>query len=204
MGRNNKRSDLDGRLITYVSPEFRDRDTESRLSSWIRANISKSTLDFGLGAAGAGAAVASVIFAGVMMTGDLSHPSFGGSEYLLLFTRPLQHAGVEGRQPAVHDHDHGIDFTSTGSIGTVAREKTSDSLNSSNVEFRAASQVALSPRKDYVLTHVSGGVAAIKGPTGVFVAETGSLLPNGDLVVSIDRRAGRWVVVTSGGLIESQ
>jgi hypothetical protein len=58
--------------------------------------------------------------------------------------------------------------------------------------------------KDYVLKSVTGGVAAIKSSKGDFVVETGSFLPNGDLVVSIDRRAGRWVVVTSGGLIESR
>jgi hypothetical protein len=58
--------------------------------------------------------------------------------------------------------------------------------------------------KDYVLTSVTGGVASIKSPKGAFIVETGSFMPNGDLVLSIDRRAGRWVVVTSGGLIESR
>jgi hypothetical protein len=202
MGRNT-RPDFERRFVTYVAPNARDREGEWRLISWIRANIAKGAFDFGLGAAGAGTALASVIFAGVMMTGDTSHPTFGGSEYLLLFTRPLQHASSQQTGPRYHER--GIDYTATGSIGAAARANTEDMTGKrpATDEAAATSQTSLAPLKDYVLTGVTGGVASIKSPNGDFVVETGSFLPSGDLVVAIDRRAGRWVVVTSAGLIES-
>jgi len=204
MGRHT-RQDLEKRFITYVNPGARDHEGEGRAVSWVRAMMSKGAFDFGLGTAGAGAAVASVIFAGVMISGDRSHPAFGGAEYLLLFTRPLQHAGSESIGPRDRA-PHGIDFTATGSIGSAARLNSGDTNGTSSPPAAdAAPQPAgLMRTKDYVLTSVTGGVAAIKSPKGDFVVETGSLLPNGDLVVSIDRRAGHWVVVTSGGLIEGR
>jgi len=207
MGRRTRqdlKQDLEKRFVTYVNNDARRREGEWRVVSWARATRSKSAFDFGLGTAGAGAAAASLIFAGVMMNGDRSHPTFGGSEYLLLFTRPLQHAGSEPIGSRNHE-PHGIDFTATGSIGSAARLNNGDATGVPTPPgANATAQPAiLTPMKDYVLTSVTGGVATIKSPKGSFVVETGSLMPNGDLVVAIDRRAGHWVVVTSGGLIES-
>jgi hypothetical protein len=199
------RPDLEKRFVTYVNAAARHNRDEWRVVSWVRGNISKGAFDFGLGMAGAGTAVASLIFAGVMMSGDTSHPAFGGAEYLLLFTRPLQHAGSQPIGPRNHE-PQGIDFTTTGSIGSAARLNNGDPSGvSTPPDPNATAHPAVSASvKDYVLKSVTGGVAAIKSSKGDFVVETGSFLPNGDLVVSIDRRAGRWVVVTSGGLIESR
>jgi hypothetical protein len=119
MGRN-IRPDLERRFITYVDPHARDHADEWRVISWVRQRISKGAFDFALGTAGAGAALASVIFAGVMINGDTAHPTFGGSEYLLLFTRPLEHAG---NQPIGSRYrERGIDYTATGSIGSNRQE----------------------------------------------------------------------------------
>jgi hypothetical protein len=208
MGRNQTTSDLEHRVVTYVSVEKEDRFFGSRLGSWINENMSRRSFDFGLGAAGAGTALASVIFAGVMMMGDNSHPQFGGAEYLLLFTRPLQSAAVTNPPMAAARHrELGIDYSATGSIGTAARQKTPESIDDATGPTPNTSRASASPqqlRKDYKVTNVSGGVATLRGQQGSLVVETGSLMPNGDIVVSIDRRAGHWVVVTSGGLIEAQ
>jgi hypothetical protein len=179
------------------------------MAEWLRGSLSIHPTDFGIGMAGAGTAVASVVFACVMLMSDTSHPSFGGGEYLLLFTRPL-HAVTPDRPQLAAAGRHrplGVDYTATGSIGTAAQDKTSDSNGDPAAQASETAKTRGAPMrlsKDYALSSVSGGVATIKSPKGSFVVETGSLMPNGDLVVSIDRREGRWVVVTSGGLIAAR
>jgi len=187
-----------------------DVNDHGRVVSWRRPSkesggVWRWTFDFGLGAAGAGAAVASAAFAFFMMQADIKDPQFGGSEYLLLFTRPLHPAGEPSQQVATRFESRGIDFIPTGSIGP-ARSKTvaeTRDLTQAPDELVVSAPPPL-PLKDYVLKTVRGGIAVVKGPKGDFLAEIGTLLPNGDLVISIDRRGGHWVVVTSSGLIQDQ
>ncbi len=154
----------------------------------------KWTLDGGLAAAGVGAAIASAAFALVMLQADIKTPTFGGAEYLELFTRPLK--TLDNRQVAARPSNRDIDMMPTASI---ASGKTAPADAAIAEEDRLHTSV-----KDYKLQMVRGGVAIIDGPTGRFSVESGTLMPNGDHVLSIDRRSGRWVVVTTSGIIENQ
>ncbi len=156
----------------------------------------KWTFDIGLGVAGVGAALASATFAFVMLEADIKIPIFGGGEYLLLFTRPLQPA--DRRQIVTRTLNQDIDMTPTGSIGTGDRRPDGP---------KGGDGDGFEPRdllKNYKLEMVRGGVAIIQGPLGQFSVESGSLMPNGDRIISIDRRGGRWVVVTTSGIVDNQ
>ncbi len=163
-----------------------------------------SAPNFGLGATGVAAAFMSAAFAFIMVRADINAPSVGGAEYLLLFTRPLQPVGAPDREMAARRPDPGIDYTATGSIDPAARPKAADFAGNPSGQSisRHPAPPSQLPLKDYNLASVRGGIAIIKGPKGRFAVESGSVMPNGDLVLSIDRHAGQWVVVTSGGIIE--
>jgi len=157
----------------------------------------KWTMDFALGLVGFGTALASAAFAFVMINTNIKAPTFGGAEYLLLFTRPLMHS--DDRQMATRNGRE-IDMTPTGAIGKQQPKYGAD--NNPYVNLPGAP--VLEPNvslKSYSLQTIRGGVAIIKGPRGEFPVESGSIMPNGDRVISIDRRNGRWVVVTTSGVI---
>jgi len=180
--------------------EFGDRD---QVVSWHASDDSfgrglKWTTDLALGLVGFGTALASAAFAFVMINANIKTPTFGGSEYLLLFTRPLQH--VKEHQFASRSmNPREIDMTPTG---TITKPKYGD-----NNPMGFGGMPAPEPDvqlKSYNLQTVRGGVAILKGPRGEFPVESGSILPNGDRVISIDRRNGHWVVVTTAGVISDQ
>jgi hypothetical protein len=54
----------------------------------------------------------------------------------------------------------------------------------------------------YVLRYADVDAALVQGPGGIFVVRPGTVIPEAGLVRSIERRAGRWVVVTATGMIE--
>jgi hypothetical protein len=184
----------------YLSMDSSQSDGDGRVVKWqvsysVHRRALKYISDFGLGAAGAGMALASAVFALVMISSNIKEP-VGNSEYLLLFTRPLHTPGMPSPQIAPGSRD--IDYTVTGTIGPLPR---SDKAADQPVATPSGPKL---PLKNYVLRSVRGGVATILGPTGHFIVESGGLMPNGDQVLSIDRRGGRWVVVTSSGIIEDQ
>jgi hypothetical protein len=57
--------------------------------------------------------------------------------------------------------------------------------------------------EDYVVRRVFDGVALVEGRRGIIEVEPGSTLPGAGRVEEIRRQDGRWVVVTSKGLITS-
>jgi hypothetical protein len=180
------------------------KDREERLLKWrmadnARKRVIRRISDVGLGTAGAGMALASAAFAFVMIKDDIRNPTFNGAEYLLLFTRPLHPPGLPGPQVASGPSDRNIDYSATGSIKALPPPAVKDADPPVAIPF--GPQL---PLKDYVLHSVRGGIATVSGPTGHFIVESGSFMPNGDQVLSIDRRGGRWVIVTSSGIIEDQ
>lgn len=56
----------------------------------------------------------------------------------------------------------------------------------------------------YVLREVYRGVALVEGRRGLVEAVPGTYLPGAGRVRSIKRRSGKWIVVTSRGVIDSQ
>ncbi len=185
----------------YLPMDSERADGHGRVVKWqvsysVHRRALKYISDFGLGAVGAGLALASATFAVVMISSNIKEPGGAGREYFLLFTRPLHSPGKAGPQIAAGSRD--IDYTITGALGPLPR-------TSKNADPPVATPRGPKlPLKDYALLSVRGGVVAISGPTGHFVVESGSLMPNGDQVLSIDRRGGRWVVITSSGIIEVQ
>ncbi len=54
----------------------------------------------------------------------------------------------------------------------------------------------------YVLRYADVDVALVQGPGGPLVVVPGSMVPDAGQVRAIEKRAGRWVVVTATGTIE--
>jgi hypothetical protein len=50
---------------------------------------------------------------------------------------------------------------------------------------------------DFRLIHVANGRAMIEDEKGLWIVQPGSMLPDDSRVSSIERRAGRWVLVTN-------
>jgi hypothetical protein len=72
-------------------------------------------------------------------------------------------------------------------------------------EVAAAGQkVEVRPKviQNYVLREVADGVALIEGPDGLREVWPGRGVPGAGKVTSIERQAGKWVVITSDGVIE--
>ncbi len=145
-------------------------------------------------------AVASASFATYMVSTDHSNPQFNGVDHLMIFaqqgrspTEPLI-ARVPG---APDSDDQGIDYSPTGAIpgGSDAPPTPLYKLPSVN----APEEVIL---KDFTLRGVSGNVAMVDGPDGLYRLETGSALPGGGEVLAIEWRKGTFVVVTTRGIIE--
>jgi hypothetical protein len=56
--------------------------------------------------------------------------------------------------------------------------------------------------RNYVVREVADGVALIEGPDGLREVWPGRGIPGAGKVTAIERQAGKWVVITSEGLIE--
>jgi hypothetical protein len=68
----------------------------------------------------------------------------------------------------------------------------------------AGQKVEVRPKiiQNYVLREVADGVALIEGPDGLREVWPGRGVPGAGKVTSIEKQAGKWVVITSEGLIE--
>jgi hypothetical protein len=71
-------------------------------------------------------------------------------------------------------------------------------------DVAAAQKTEVRPKiiPNYVLREVADGVALIEGPDGLREVWPGRGVPGAGKVTSIERQAGKWVVVTSEGMIE--
>ncbi|MGB8279262.1 MAG: hypothetical protein WCF20_15200 [Methylovirgula sp.] len=147
--------------------------------------------------AGVLTAVASASFATYMVTTDHPHPMFGGVEHLMIFAQPSRSSSLPliARGPATAD-DQGVDFAATGAIPEESKPPapppyTLPAVNSHQEEIV----------KDFTLRGVSGNVAVVEGADGIYRVEPGSMLPGGSRVLSIEWRQGKFVVVTTQGII---
>ncbi|MEX0955142.1 MAG: hypothetical protein WDZ83_08020 [Rhizobiaceae bacterium] len=55
----------------------------------------------------------------------------------------------------------------------------------------------LAPEPEYQVVHIANGRAMIEDKEGLYVVQTGSILPDKSRVASIEKRDGNWVLVTS-------
>ncbi len=146
---------------------------------------------------GLAAALASAGFAVMMMSTDHSHPMFGGIEHLMLFAQPLHHnqptlmARTEKEQPG----EPGIDY---GATGTIPRRQLPADRNDLQPMRLPATEPVI---KAYVVQEARIGIALVQGRGAAYRVLPGALLPGAGRVLSIEQRDGRWVVVTTQGVI---
>jgi hypothetical protein len=91
---------------------------------------------------------------------------------------------------------------------TSAQNASAETTGSVTPQPAAATPTPEAPRPQFlegwVVRHVSRGVAVIQGRRmGLIEVETGDVVPGVGRIESIRRQDGRWVVVTSKGLIRS-
>ena len=84
-----------------------------------------------------------------------------------------------------------LDLFSTGTLP----DKTEDGGSGT----RARPRPAAFPADDaqFRLVHVANGRAMIEDDTGLWVVQPGSMLPDSSRVAGIEKRDGKWVLVTS-------
>ncbi len=159
-----------------------------------------SAVDRFVVAAGVLTAVASASFATYMVSTDHPHQMFGGIEHLMIFAQPSSgnpHALI-ARVPKAPD-DQGIDFTATGSIPGKPE------AHARPVYILPALNARVEPViKGFALRGVSGNVAMVESVDGIYRVEPGSVLPGAGRVLSIQWRKGKFVVVTTEGIIAEQ
>jgi hypothetical protein len=181
----------------------------SPAGSRARARKSLFTSERGLGLAGLALAIASGSFAAYMIADKGRQPYFSGAEYLTVFAKltPSGGRGSPGWKPSDGDLSEPDDFA-TGSIarklpsGTGANGGAGDGLAAPAAS--RADRDAFAPGltvRDYVLRSVVKGVALVDGPDGLRDIRLGTVLPYAGLVTAIEQRDGRWVVITSRGII---
>ena len=160
------------------------------------------TSERGLGLAGLALAVASGSFAAYMISDRDRQPQFSGAEYLTVFAKLTpSHRGSPGGWARSDLPDAGPDDISTASVPPKeAPGDPPDSFATSRVDPGGAFAPGLT-LKDYTLRSVANGVAIIDSPEGLREVRAGTVLPYAGLVIAIERRDGRWVVVTSRGVI---
>ncbi|HEY5226564.1 MAG TPA: hypothetical protein VIJ06_07220 [Methylovirgula sp.] len=166
----------------------------SRARSQLKTGL--STIDRAVVMLGILAAVASASFATYMVAVPDRRPVFGGVEHLMIFAQPKR--GSE--QPLIaraapQTNDQGIDFGTTGTIPEDAKVAAQPSYTLPAVH--PAEEIV----SDFTLRGVSGDVAMVENADGIYRVEIGSVLPRGGRVLAIEWRQGRFVVVTTRGII---
>lgn len=160
-----------------------------------RLKIGLSAIDRAVVTAGVMAAIASASFATYMVA--IPHrPMFNGVEHLMIFAQPNRGSmqPLIARVPKPAD-DQGIDFTATGTIPNEGKAPASPDYTLPAIH--SAERVL----SEFTLRGVNGNSAMVENADGVYRVEIGSLLPGGGRVVAIEWRQGRFVVLTTRGVI---
>jgi hypothetical protein len=180
------KSDAAGRL------NARDAARNLARHAFLARKASASVIDKALVSTGVLTAVISASFATYMVSSDHPHPMFGGVEHLMIFAQPSRdYPGAAIARATSPIGQPGIDYTVTGTIPAKPSA-------SSETPLSGLPEPILST---YVLHEVRDGVAIVAGGDDVYRIERGSILPGVGRVLAIEQRGGKWVVVTSQGLI---
>lgn len=155
------------------------------------AGCPRLTSELGMGAAGIAIAIGATAFASYMIWQD----GQGRRQPNELAERRLFHAGEIRPLARV-----GVDPMPTGSIAPslAMKRRGLSGIGEGTVEV----ELWAPPLHGYVLRDVFEGLALIEGPNGgIRAVKPGFILPGGNKVTAIERRDGKWVVVTTGGII---
>ena len=170
------------------------------IRSQARARRRFFTSERGLGLAGLALAVASGSFAGYMISDRDRQPQFSGAEYLTVFAK-LTPSG-QGSPTAAQGRRRDLDATEPDDLATASIAPNAGSGMNDRADMPTGSVPgAMLSMRGYVLRSVARGAALIESPDGLREVRPGAILPNAGLVTAIEQRGGRWVVVTSQGLI---
>jgi hypothetical protein len=143
------------------------------------------------------------IFAGYMIARESGPEGFNAAEHRLIVAPA---SGGRDSKPAAEDPGRGtgpFDFDATGSI-IRGRE---DAAVRAPQDVRPAVKTGggrpgeVGGAAGYVLRFVHRGVAIVQIAGKSYVVAPGAALPQAGRVLAIEKRAGRWVVVTVAGLI---
>ncbi len=159
-----------------------------------------SAVDRAVITAGILTAVASAAFATYMVATDHPHPMFGGLDHLMIFAQP-NHGDLRpviARVPETSD-DQGVDYTTTGTIPEKADTRPTPTYVVPAINGRDGPII-----KGFTLRGVSGNVAMVEGADGIYRLEPGSTLAGAGRVLSIEWRKGKFVVVTTQGIIQAE
>lgn len=159
-----------------------------------------SAVDRAVITAGIVTAVASAAFAAYMVVTDHPHPMFGGLDHLRIFVQPSHgySSPIIARVPAAPD-DEGIDFAITGTIPEKSDPGAPPTYTLPAVNGRDGPTI-----NGFTLRGVNGNVAMVEAGDAIYRVEPGSILPGGGRVLSIEWRQGRFVVVTTRGIIREE
>jgi hypothetical protein len=150
-------------------------------------------IDRGLTSLGVATAVGSAAFASGMIFSELSSPP---RAFDIAFQRMLPDAGVLNE--IFEDDRTGSISKTDGEAGAPppqpAPRITQGRDNPTDPQRH--------PVSSYVLRYADVDAALVQGPDGTLVVTPGSVVRDAGLIRSIEKRAGRWVVVTSTGTIE--
>jgi hypothetical protein len=89
--------------------------------------------------------------------------------------------------------ESGIDTFTTGTTPPPAKEEEQTEI--------VPQPFPAGPPPQYELVHVANGRAMIQDDKGLYVVQRGSLLPDNSRVAKIEKRDGRWVLVTSANRV---
>lgn len=174
------RSDVWRRIQTRSSA---DKPRAARVRSTFTHRRVGEPGEMVLRSVGVALAVASTAFAAYMIADVERQPQFAGLEHLAIYARPNTSAGVRRSQTqiaAVADQQSKVDYTPVGSISEQHQDQ---------------------PVPGFVLLGVRSGTAVIRSKTSVVRVARGDVVEGLGRIVSIERRGGKWVVLTTSGLV---
>jgi hypothetical protein len=168
----------------------KDRHRSSAASRRARLRFDLSA-DHALISGGVAAAFCSLAFAGYMIGDRDRQPYIPGTEYLAIFSKPSR-----GIQVAAHpspvlarlntpEDPNGVDQTPTGAVRSTMRPDPPDGAGL--------------PPTHYRLVAAKGEAAWVESEFGFRQVKPGESLPGFGRVAMIEKRNGRWAVVTDTG-----
>ena len=152
----------------------------------------RPSIDHALAGGGFATAFCSLAFAGYMISDHVRQPYFPGAEYLAIFAKPNHGAQVAAHPaptaaPKTAANDpNGVDPTPTGSIGPF-RGETPDGATATPQRYR--------------LVAASREAAWVESEFGFRQIKPGEVLPGLGRIAAIERRNGRWTMITEKGLM---
>ncbi|WP_139223480.1 hypothetical protein [Methylocapsa palsarum] len=162
-----------------------------------------ASADRGLAAAGVGAAMVAASFAGYMIATESGPDSVKAGERRILGAALAKPRDAMPDLSRTGGEAEPFDFDATGSIirgrDEAAVEARRDILPAIKADGAKSNPPGVAP--SYVLRFVHKGVAIVQSGGKSYVVAPGASLPQAGRVLSIDKRAGRWVVVAEAGLI---